>query len=62
MSKAQRKPRPSAPEWGYYAFDSCWTCPHKNGCSNCKMNKAINADIKKKRDRLTKQKLRQLTA
>ena len=61
MSKAQRKPRPSAPDWAYYD-DQCCLCKHENGCNNCKLNKITNADIKKKRDRLTKQKLRQLTA
>ena len=61
MGKAFRKPRPSAPIWAYY-YEQCALCKHPNGCSNCKENKDTNDYVRRKRDRLEKQRLRQLTA
>lgn len=61
MGKALRKPRPSAPRWHYLDNDGCWHCPfsqNQKGCSNCKDNKQVVADQKKKRNRIEKQNLR----
>lgn len=60
MGKALRKPRPSAPRWHYYDNDNCWYCRYttnQRGCSNCKENKKLRAELVKKRKRIEKQKL-----
>ena len=61
MGKALRKPRPSAPNWKYWVTDNCWSCPftvNQKGCSSCKSNKALNANMRERRDRKEKQKLK----
>lgn len=61
MGKAFRKPRPSTPNWHYYDNDGCWYCPYSNnrrGCSNCKDNKKLSAELKKKHKRIEKQNLK----
>ena len=61
MGKAFRKPRPSAPHWHYYDNDCCWYCSSsldQHACSNCKDNKRLSAELKKKRKRIEKQKFK----
>ena len=62
MSKRRkmRKPRPSAPPWWFYVYDNCCLCPHKNGCNNCKLLKEFSVEQKKKRDRIFKQKMKDI--
>ena len=61
MGKAFRKPRPSAPHWHYWDIDGCYFCSSsidKHGCSNCKVNKKLSAELKEKRKRIEKQKFK----
>ena len=45
---AKRKPRPAIPNWAWLDRDGCWFCKDRNHCNNCKVNKRLNATIKKK--------------
>lgn len=61
MGKALRKPRPSAPHWHYLDTDNCYRCKYtinQRGCSNCKGNKKLAAELRDKRDRDDKIKLK----
>ena len=52
MSKKQRKPTPSPPNWFWWDSDNCWDCNcNHNGCRNCKRLKRIAAQQRKKRDK-----------
>ena len=58
MGKANRKPRPSVPNWVYWDRDGCWNCSDRNHCNNCKANKKMVAAQKEKQDKREKQDLR----
>ena len=58
MRKANRKPRPSVPNWVYLDRDGCWNCPDRNHCNSCKANKEMLAYDNKRRKRKEKQSLR----
>lgn len=58
MGKANRKPRPSVPNWVYWDRDGCWNCPDRNYCNSCKTNKKIVAAQKEKQDKREKQNLK----
>jgi len=48
MGKANRKPRPSVPNWVYWDRDGCWNCPDRNHCNSCKANKKMVVAQKRK--------------
>ena len=48
---AERKPRPAIPKYAWFDRDGCWFCKNKKGCNNCKANKEIVAEQKKKQDK-----------
>ena len=58
MGKANRKPRPSVPNWVYWDRDGCWNCPDRNHCNSCKVNKKKVAAQKEKQDKREKQNLK----
>ena len=58
MGKANRKPRPSVPNWVYLDRDGCWNCPDRNHCNSCKANEKMVAAQKEKQDKREKQNLR----
>lgn len=48
MSKASRKPRPSAPYWYWLNLDGCWFCKNKNNCNSCRVIASFKKNKQKK--------------
>ena len=48
MSKAVRKPRPSAPRWYWLGADGCYFCKNKNNCNGCRETARFRYNKQKK--------------